>query len=76
MSVIEQLKTEIEKTLPGATADVSGGGGHFSIRVTSQVFRGLSMLEQQRKVYAIITPWMKGDSAPVHAVDSLICIPG
>jgi hypothetical protein len=29
------------------------------------------MLESQRLVYAAITHLMKGDMAPVHAVDSL-----
>ena len=56
-----------------ADADVlvSGGGGHYSIEVTSKVFAGKNRVESQRLVYAAITHLMRGDMAPVHAVDSL-----
>ena len=50
---------------------MNGGGGHFSIEVTSPVFAGKNMLESQRMVYGAIADLMKGDRAPVHAVDSL-----
>ena len=52
-------------------AQVTGGGGHFSIEVVSPVFAGKSMLESQRLVYAAIAHLMKGDLAPVHAVNQL-----
>jgi len=70
-SVIDALRGAIERQIPGSRAEVSGGGGHFSIEVTSPVFTGKSMLESQRMVYGAIAHLMKGDAAPVHAVDSL-----
>jgi acid stress-induced BolA-like protein IbaG/YrbA len=39
--------------------------------VTSPVFAGKGMLESQRLVYGAIAHLMKGDMAPVHAVDSM-----
>jgi acid stress-induced BolA-like protein IbaG/YrbA len=69
--VVEAVKKAIEEALPGARAQVSGGGGHYNIEVVSPVFAGKSTLESQRLVYSAITPLMKGDMAPVHAVDSL-----
>ena len=42
-------------------------GGHQG----SPVFAGKNMLESQRMVYGAIADLMKGDRAPVHAVDSL-----
>ena len=48
-----------------------GAGGHYNIEVTSPAFAGKSMLESQRMVYGAIAHLMKGDAAPVHAVDSL-----
>ena len=69
--VVEAVKKAIEEALPGAQVQVSGGGGHYNIEVVSPVFAGKSMLESQRLVYAAITHLMKGDAAPVHAVDSL-----
>lgn len=50
---------------------VEGGGGHYSIEVVSPVFAGKGMLDSQRLVYSAIAPLLKGDDAPVHAVDSL-----
>jgi acid stress-induced BolA-like protein IbaG/YrbA len=57
--------------VPSSQAEVSGGGGHFNIVVTSSAFAGKNMLESQRLVYGAIAHLMSGDTAPVHAVDSL-----
>ena len=70
-SVIDALREAIEQEIPDAQAEVSGGGGHFSIEVVSPVFEGKNMLASQRLVYAAIAHLMKGETAPVHAVDSL-----
>ena len=70
-SVVDALREAIERQIPDSRAEVNGGGGHFNIEVTSPVFAGKSMLESQRMVYGAITDLMKGDRAPVHAVDSL-----
>jgi acid stress-induced BolA-like protein IbaG/YrbA len=70
-SVIDALRNAIETQIHGSRAEVSGGGGHFTIEVTSSAFEGKSMLESQKLVYGAIAHLMKGDAAPVHAVDSL-----
>ena len=70
-SVIDALREAIEGQIPNSRAEVSGGGGHFSIEVTSSAFAGKSTLARQRMVYGAITHLMAGDAAPVHAVDSL-----
>jgi stress-induced morphogen len=70
-SVIDALREAIERQVPDSRAEVSGGGGHFSIEVTSPAFAGKSMVDSQRMVYSAIAHLMKGDMAPVHAVDSL-----
>jgi acid stress-induced BolA-like protein IbaG/YrbA len=69
--VAAAIKKAIEDQVPSSRADVSGGGGHYNILVTSPVFAGKTMLESQRLVYGAIAHLMKGDDAPVHAVDSL-----
>jgi acid stress-induced BolA-like protein IbaG/YrbA len=70
-SVVDALREAIEREIPGAQANVTGGGGHFSIEVVSPAFAGKGMLESQRLVYGAIAHLMKGDAPPVHAVDSL-----
>lgn len=71
-SVIDALREAIEQQIHDSQATVGGGGGHFSIEVTSPVFAGKSTLERQRLVYSAIAHLMQGDMPPVHAVDSLI----
>ena len=70
-SVTEAIKKAIEAVVTEAQVQVEGGGGHFSIVVTSPVFAGKSRLDSQRLVLGSIAHLMAGDMAPVHAVDSL-----
>ena len=70
-SVIDALREAIERQVPDSRAEVNGGGGHYTIEVTSPAFAGKNMLQSQRLVYSAIADLMKGDRAPVHAVDSL-----
>ena len=65
------IKVAIEEHIAGSQAEVSGGGGHFSIVVTSEQFAGKSPVAAQRLVYTAIKHLMSGDSAPVHAIDTL-----
>ncbi|MFN2426084.1 MAG: BolA/IbaG family iron-sulfur metabolism protein [Candidatus Binatia bacterium] len=76
-SIIDALRQAIESRIPDSEAQVTGGGGHFSIDVVSPAFAGKSMLQSQRLVYSAITHLMSGDMAPVHAIDSLTTrVPG
>jgi len=70
-SVLDAIADSIRGAIEGARVEVSGGGGHYAIVVTSSAFEGKGLLESQRLVYSAIAHLMKGDDAPVHAVDSL-----
>lgn len=70
-SVTDAIRTAIEGKIEDAQVVVNGGGGHFTIEVTSAAFAGKTPLQSQRLVYAAIAHLMAGDLAPVHAVDSL-----
>ena len=70
-SVTDALRDSIAKAIPDARIEVTGGGGHYQIEVVSPVFAGKGTLESQRLVYSAIAHLMKGDTAPVHAVDTL-----
>ena len=70
--VVLAIGNAITEKIEGAHVEVTpGSGGHYSILVVSPVFAGKSMLESQRLVYAAIAHLMKGERAPVHAVDNL-----
>jgi acid stress-induced BolA-like protein IbaG/YrbA len=70
-SIPDAITESIRSALADAKVEVAGGGGHYTIAVTSSAFEGKGMLESQRLVYAAIAHLMKGDGAPVHAVDTL-----
>lgn len=70
-SVTEAIRKAILSTIEDAEVEVTGSGGHFSIVVRSAVFAGKNKLQSHRLVLGAIKHLMHGDSAPVHAVDSL-----
>lgn len=41
------------------------GGGHFSVRIVAEEFRGLTPLARHRRVYAALGELMDG---PIHAL--------
>lgn len=69
---LSDLRTSILAQIPDAQVSVeAGSGGHYTISVVSPVFEGKNMVQSQRLVYGAIAHLMKGDGAPVHAVDKL-----
>ncbi len=66
------IKEAVEKAIPESTCHAEGGGGHFNITVTAAGFAGQSLLAKQRQVLQAIAHLMKGENAPVHAVDTLV----
>jgi acid stress-induced BolA-like protein IbaG/YrbA len=70
-SIPEAIREAIQRRIVDAAVQVEGGGGHFSIVVTSTEFAGKSTLESQRLVYGAISHLMAGERPPVHAVDTL-----
>jgi acid stress-induced BolA-like protein IbaG/YrbA len=70
-AVNDAIRQAILAEIPDADVMVQGGGGHYRLEVTSTVFEGKNMLQSQRLVLSAIAPLMKGEGAPVHAVDSL-----
>ena len=70
--VVANLRSAIAKALPDAEIEVEAtGAAHFRIAVSSPSFDGKSRVAQQQAVYGAIAHLMKGDAAPVHAIDTL-----
>jgi len=70
-SVTDAIREAIVAVIADADVLVQGGGGHYTIEVTSPIFAGKNRVESQRLVYGAIAHLMRGELAPVHAVDSL-----
>ena len=70
--VPQRIEAAIRGALPDARVEVrAGGAAHYELRVTSEAFRGKSMVQQHQLVYGAITSLMAGDAPPVHAIDRL-----
>ena len=71
-ATLRALREAIEAAIPDARVEIRAGSpGHFEIHVVAQAFENRSRVQQQQLVYAAITPLMRGDAAPVHAIDRL-----
>jgi len=70
---VKALESAIAGAFPDATVEVGARSpGHFEIRVVDASFEGQGRVKQQQRVYAVIAHLMKGDTAPVHAIDRLV----
>lgn len=53
----EEIKTTLEKALPGSTVetrDLTGGGDHWHVIIVSSAFEGKGLLEQHRLVNEVL----------------------
>ena len=74
-AIIDQMRTAIEAAVVCRELTIdSGSAGHFGIRVVSDAFVDLGRVKQQQLVYGAIEHLMRGDGAPVHAIDHLECV--
>ena len=65
------IRTAVTAVLPDAVVEVNGGGGHWTLTVTSSGFAEKSTLARHRLVMSAIAPLMAGNAPPIHAVDTL-----
>lgn len=70
-TLTDAIANAIKDAIPGAEVTVHGAGGHFTLRVISGEFAGKTLLGKRRLVMSAVAPFMKGDDAPVHAIDQL-----
>lgn len=75
MNTLEDIKTLIEKELPGAkcsVGDLTGTQDHLDIIVTSELFKGKMLIDQHQMVMDILKQELKDR---VHAVKIKTKIP-
>jgi len=51
----------------------AGGESHFRLEIRAEAFSGLSRIERQRRIYAILAEELAG---PVHALSLTVAAPG
>jgi stress-induced morphogen len=74
-TIIDQMRSAIGTAIECRELTIdSGSPGHFAIRVVSDAFVELGRVKQHQLVYGAIAHLMKGDEAPVHAIDHLDCV--
>ena len=62
----DDIARRIEKSLPGARAEVTGADAHFSATIVSEAFEGKTRIEQHQMIYALFREEM-GTQA-IHAL--------
>ena len=70
----EDIKSLIEQEISGSQATVTGDGSHFEVVVVSDAFEGLSMVDEQRMVYAALNEMIS--SGAIHALSIKAYTPG
>jgi stress-induced morphogen len=65
----EQVKAAIRSSLPDAEVevdDLTGGGDHLQVKVTSAAFNGLSRIRQHQLVYGALRQELASEA--IHAL--------
>lgn len=65
----EEIRTTLEKALPGAmihVQDLTGGGDHFQVVVVSESFAGKGLIDQHQMVYGALKEAMGTER--IHAL--------
>lgn len=70
--ICSSIQQAVSAAIEDSTVSVEGGGGHYRIDVLSKAFEGKNRVQKQRMVLSAIAHLMKGDGAPVHAVDAIV----
>jgi len=60
-----EVQVQDDSHLHAGHVGARDGGGHFSVRIVAEQFRGLAPLARHRKVYAALAEMMNG---PIHAL--------
>jgi stress-induced morphogen len=63
-----QIEQRLKERLPSAQIkirDLTGGGDHWQVQIRASEFKGMSMVEQHRLVYAALGSWMERE---IHAL--------
>ncbi len=69
MISLDEIKSTVEKALPGSTVevrDLTGGGDHFQVLIVSSAFEGKGLVDQHQMVYGSLREALGNES--IHAL--------
>lgn len=64
----QDIKKKLSENFPDADIevhDLTGGGDHWELRISSPAFSGKTLVEQHQMVYRSLGDWMKKE---IHAL--------
>jgi len=64
----QEIRKKLSENFPDADIevyDLTGGGDHWELRISSPAFSGKSLVEQHQMVYRSLGDWMKKE---IHAL--------
>jgi len=75
MALVDDVKTLIERALPGSAVEVidEGGGDHLRVQVTAPQFEGLGLIEQHRLVKNAVRE--RSDTGELHSLTIKTSVP-
>ena len=65
----DEIKSTLQKALPGSTVevrDLTGGGDHFQVLIVSATFEGKGLVDQHQMVYGALREALGNES--IHAL--------
>jgi stress-induced morphogen len=71
MAILAEVKSLIEKALPGSevtVTDLTGGGDHLSVVVVAPQFAGKGLIDQHQLIHAALKHKMPPVSQEIHAL--------
>jgi stress-induced morphogen len=76
VALTDDVKTLIERALPGSAVEVidEGGGDHLRVQVTASQFEGLSLIDQHRLVKNAVRE--RSDTGELHSLTIKTSAPG
>ena len=67
----QQIRQLLEKKFPAADieiTDTAGDSNHYSVKITSNEFKGMSRIDQHKLVYKSLEGAMDGNNGVLHAL--------
>jgi len=70
---LQEVKRQLQQALPGCEVEIQGDGRYYDVVAWGEHFEGMSRVQRQQAVYAVLNPWIA--SGEMHAVNMRLLTP-